>query len=153
LLSELDIFGWLRFHNSLAGALEPDRHPNAFEIHYMVRGHLHWWVGKETDHHDFNTGNVFVIHPGELHGGEEGSIQPCEHYWLRIRFPDNEPLPSLTAANTKALREAYQQINCRLARSKGISGAPAGRTPQRALRGVVADGALNVARVADHDPS
>lgn len=113
LLSELEIFGWLRFHNSLPGALEPDRHPNAFEIHYMVRGHLRWWVGKETEHHDFNTGNVFVIHPYELHGGEEGSIQPCEHYWLRIRFPDNEPLPSLTPADTQTLREAYQQITYR----------------------------------------
>lgn len=113
LLPELEIFGWLRFHNSLPGALEPDRHPGAFEIHYMVRGHLRWWVGKETDQHDFNTGKVFVIQPDELHGGEEGSIQPCEHYWLRIRFPENEPLPSLTAANTKVLREAYQQISYR----------------------------------------
>ena len=113
LLPELEIFGWLRFHNSLPGALEPDHHPEAFEIHYMVRGHLRWWVGKETDQHDFNTGNVFIIRPDEPHGGEEGSIQPCEHYWLRIWFPGNEPLPSLSAANTKALREAYRQITYR----------------------------------------
>ncbi len=113
LLSELDIFGWLRFHTTLPGALKPDRHPDAFEIHYMVRGHLRWWVGKETEQHDFSTGKVFVIQPNELHGGDEGSIQPCEHYWFRIRFPDAGSLPTLTKPETKALREAYRQLTYR----------------------------------------
>lgn len=85
LLPELAIFGWLRFHTTLPGALKPDRHRDAFEIHYMVRGHLRWCVEKEQ--HEFSTGRVFIIHPNELHGGDEGSIQPCEHYWFRIQFP------------------------------------------------------------------
>jgi AraC family transcriptional regulator, L-rhamnose operon regulatory protein RhaS len=111
LLSELEIFGWLRFHTTLPGALKPDRHAGAFEIHYMVRGHLRWWV--EQEQHEFSTGRVFVIPPGELHGGEEGSLQPCEHYWLRIGFPEKGALPSLTSADTNALREAYDHLNYR----------------------------------------
>jgi AraC-like DNA-binding protein/mannose-6-phosphate isomerase-like protein (cupin superfamily) len=111
LLSELEIFGWLRFHATLPGALTADRHPDAFEIHYMVRGHLHWWVEKEQ--HEFATGNIFVVRPNELHGGDEGSIQPCEHYWFRIQFPRKRALPLLTEVETNALRESYEQISYR----------------------------------------
>ncbi|HXI69163.1 MAG TPA: AraC family transcriptional regulator [Verrucomicrobiae bacterium] len=108
LLPELPIFGWLRFHTALPGALKPDRHPDEFEIHYMVRGHLRWRVEQEL--HEFSTGRVFIIRPNELHGGDEGSIQPCEHYWLRIQFPAKGALPSLTAAETQALRDAYEHL-------------------------------------------
>ena len=108
LLPELPIFGWLRFHKTLTGALPPDRHLGAFEIHYMVRGHLRWWAGDEQL--DFNTGHIFIIRPGELHGGDEGSLQPCEHYWLRIKFPAKGPLPALTAAETDQLRQGYERL-------------------------------------------
>ena len=111
LLSELEIFGWLRFHTTLPGALKPDRHPGAYEIHYMVRGHLSWWV--ENEPYEFSTGRVFIVRPNELHGGDNGSIQPCEHFWFRIQFPEAGTLSSLTEAETKALREAYEQLNYR----------------------------------------
>ena len=108
LLPELPIFGWLRFHSTLPGALQPDRHPDAFEIHYMVRGHLRWRV--EEEQYEFSTGRVFIIRPNELHGGDEGSIQPCEHYWFRIQFPGKGALPSLTAQETQGLRDAYEHL-------------------------------------------
>jgi AraC-like DNA-binding protein len=111
LLPELAIFGWLRFHTTLPGALKPDRHSDTFEIHYMVRGHLRWSV--EEEQHEFSTGRVFVIRPNELHGGDEGSIQPCEHYWFRIQFPAKSALPSLTTAETHALRDAYEHLTNR----------------------------------------
>lgn len=111
LLPELEIFGWLRFHATLPGALKADRHLGRFEIHYMVRGHLRWWVEKEQ--HEFGTGSVFVIRPGELHGGDEGILQPCEHYWLRIGFPEKGVLPSMTEEETTELREAYEQLSYR----------------------------------------
>ena len=111
LLPELDIFGWLRFHTALTGALRPDQHPGAFEILYMVRGHLRWWV--EQEHHQFNTGQVFIIRPGEMHGDEESAIQPCEHYWLRIKFPTKQALPSLTLRETAELREAFEHLSYR----------------------------------------
>jgi AraC family transcriptional regulator, L-rhamnose operon regulatory protein RhaS len=110
-LPELEIFGWLKFHVTLSGALEPDRHPDAFEIHYMVRGHLRWQI--EQERHDFTSGRILIIHPNELHSGDEGSIQPCEHYWLRIRFPAKGSLPALTAVETGELRKAYERLNCR----------------------------------------
>ena len=111
LLPELEIFGWLRFHTTLLGALKSDRHPGALEIHYMVRGHLRWWV--EQEQHEFSTGRVFVIRPGEKHGGNEGSLQPCEHYGLRIGFPGKGVLPSMTEEETAELRTAYEHLRYR----------------------------------------
>jgi len=108
LLPELDILGWLRFHTTLSGGLKADRHEGKYEILYMVRGHLRWWV--EQEQHEFSTGRVFIIRPGELHGGDEGSLQPCEHYWLRIKFPPRGALPALTVAETAQLRDAYERL-------------------------------------------
>lgn len=107
LLKELEIFGWLRFHETLPGALQPDRHIGEYEIHYLKRGHLNWWVEETT--YEFRPGSVFIIRPGELHGGDEESLQPCEHLWLRIRL-DSAPLPNLSAADSEALRTGLAAI-------------------------------------------
>ncbi|MEI8039397.1 MAG: AraC family transcriptional regulator [Verrucomicrobiota bacterium] len=111
LLPELAIFGWLHFHAALPGALQPDRHDGLFEIHYMRRGHVKWWV--EDEKHDFSTGNIFIVKPGELHGGEEESLQRCEHYWLRIGFPKGVTLPSLSRAETDQIRSHFEAIRFR----------------------------------------
>jgi AraC-like DNA-binding protein len=108
LLPELEIFGWLRFNQALPKALGPDRHADSFEIHYMARGHLRWWVEKE--HYEFNARQAFIIRPNELHGAEESSLQPCEEYWLRIRFPRQGNLPTLTVEETQRLRVAYERV-------------------------------------------
>ena len=113
LLPELDIFGWLRFHNTLPGALKPDCHPGMYEIHYLRRGLLHWWV--ERDNYDFQPGCVFIIRPGERHGGEGDSIQPCEHYWLRFGFPKGrKALPELTVQDTACLRTGFESLRYRM---------------------------------------
>jgi AraC-like DNA-binding protein/mannose-6-phosphate isomerase-like protein (cupin superfamily) len=111
LLPELAIFGWLHFHAALPGALQPDRHEGLYEIHYMRRGHVKWWV--EDEKHDFFTGSVFIVKPGELHGGEEESLQRCEHYWLRIGFPTGRTLPSLSRAETDRIRSHFESIRFR----------------------------------------
>lgn len=107
LLKELSIFGWLRFHETLCGALQPDRHEGEFEIHYLKRGHLNWWVEDTT--YEFRPGSVYVIRPGQLHGGDEESLQPCEHVWFRIRF-NAEPLPGLTEKESADLQKGMEAL-------------------------------------------
>jgi AraC-like DNA-binding protein/quercetin dioxygenase-like cupin family protein len=107
LLSELSIFGWLRFHSALLGVLQPDRHPGEFEFHYLKRGRLNWWV--EDSSHEFLPGSVFVIQPNQLHGADEQALQPCEHLWFRIRLPA-KPLPGLTASEFAELKRGLQEI-------------------------------------------
>ena len=112
LLTELEIFGWLKFREALVNGLQPDRHKGALEIHYMKRGHLRWWA--EADECEFSTGRVFIVRPGELHGGDGGAIQPCEHYWLRIKLPQKgKGLPQLTPNETENLLNSFQQIQIR----------------------------------------
>lgn len=109
LLKEIDIFGWLRFHETLPGALQPDRHPGVYEIHYLKRGHLNWWVEDTT--YEFRPGSVFIIRPGQIHGGDEESLQPCEHLWLRVGMDsDKTPLPALTSAETASLQKGFESI-------------------------------------------
>ena len=112
LLEEVEIFGWLRFREALVNALMPDRHPNALEIHYMRRGHLRWWA--EADECEFSTGRVFIVQPGELHGASGGSIQPCEHYWVRVRIPSaGRALPQLTPKQTAEIVKGFKNLRSR----------------------------------------
>ena len=109
LLKEAEIFGWLRFHETLPGALQADRHPGVYEIHYLKRGHLNWWV--ENDSYGFRPGSVFIVRPNELHGGDEESLQPCEHFWLRVRLDGTkDALPALTPAEMTTLRKGFEGI-------------------------------------------
>jgi len=108
LLKELPIFGWLRFHKTLLGALQPDRHLGEYEIHYLKRGRLNWWV--EATAHEFRPGSVFIIRPGELHGGDEESLQPCEHLWFRIKLGP-KTLPGLSADESAALSRGFEEIS------------------------------------------
>jgi AraC-like DNA-binding protein len=48
--------------------------------------------------------------PGQLHGADEQSLQPCEHLWFRFRLPA-QPLPGLTASEFGELKRGLQQIN------------------------------------------
>lgn len=102
LLEELSILGWLRFYKALENALEPDKHPNEIEIHYIVSGKLHWWVGDES--FTLTPGSVLIVRPNELHGSSTGVLEPCEHYWLRLKLDDGANWPGLTKAQTKSLK-------------------------------------------------
>lgn len=112
LLREVEIFGWLRFRETLINGLQADTHPDSIEIHYMKRGHLRWWV--EDEDYEFSTGCVFIVKPGELHGGDGGAIQPCEHYWVRLRLPgEGKALPLLSVAQTKEVVERFKAMRLR----------------------------------------
>lgn len=108
LLRELSIFGWLRFHKAFDQALEPARHEGEYEIHYIVNGELNWWV--EDNSYRLTPGMVLIIRPGELHGSQTGVLEPCEHYWLRIRLTDKMTLPGLTQKDSRKLVDAFEMI-------------------------------------------
>ena len=116
LLPELRIFGWLSFSKALKGALQADRHPDEIEIHYIKHGHVSWWLGTPEQQHEIHAGKTFIVLPNELHGGFEGSLQPCEHYWLRIQIPPQDvALPNLSVRETRLLTESLLGIHSRSA--------------------------------------
>ena len=111
LLPELGILGWLHFTRAFDHALEPDAHPDEYEIHYIVNGEVNWWVEDESYH--LHAGMALVIRPNERHGSSTGVLEPCEHYWLRLAFPASGCLPGLTPGDTAALRQAFEALSHR----------------------------------------
>ena len=109
LLDELEIFGWLKFRVCASGFLKPDRHADSYEVHYLKSGHVKWWVGGES--FNFEPGQVLVIPPNVLHEGDEESLQPCEHYWFRIKFPPKgKRLMGLTGEESAKLHAWFKKI-------------------------------------------
>ena len=93
LLPELQILGWLRFSRAFDQGLKPDVHEQEYEIHYIVKGKLNWWV--EDKNYSMRSGMVMIIKSNENHGSRTGVLEPCEHYWLRFSFPEKMDCPDL----------------------------------------------------------
>ena len=111
ILPELSIVGWLRFFKAFNHALEPDMHKGEYEIHYIVNGELHWIV--EDDTYDMHSGMILVVKPNEIHGSNSGALEPCEQYWLRITFPEDDALPGLTLEQTQSIIKTFAAIENR----------------------------------------
>lgn len=65
--------------------LKEHLHAGAYEICYIERGTVRWWVGQEI--HEVNGGEVFVTWPDEPHGGIDDVLHPCKSYWIELDFP------------------------------------------------------------------
>ncbi len=111
LLPELRILGWLKFSRAFGQALEADIHPQEYEIHYIVNGELNWWI--EDNYYSMRSGMVMIVKPNENHGSRDGVLEPCEHYWLRISFPEQGSLPGLDNFSSRLLREAFESFKNR----------------------------------------
>lgn len=108
LLPEIEMLGHDRFPAAKRLGLPLHRHDNAFEICYVVDGHLVWRLNQKL--YTLRRGDVFVTPPNEPHGGEDAVMQPCEIYWLQVRIPsqngaDNADgaLPGMTREQTQAI--------------------------------------------------
>ncbi len=84
-LPELPLIGWT--HPRIAGelGLGPHRHPGAWELCWLRRGEVDWWVGEEA--HTVPHGHCYLTRPDELHGGAHGMLQACDLYWLHLHVP------------------------------------------------------------------
>jgi AraC-like DNA-binding protein len=111
LIPELRLVGWTSFARAQVLGLVPHRHPDAFEICYLERGEVEWWVGDEV--HDVRRGDVFITHPDEEHGGVDTVMQPCALHWLQVSFPRRGCLPGLDVAQTRSLSQAMAGLRPR----------------------------------------
>lgn len=60
-----------------------DGHTHDFlELHYMDSGVVRWWADEGAV--DVVGGDVYIVRPGELHGGV---LSSCVHYTLHLRPP------------------------------------------------------------------
>ena len=73
--------GWTAVHSALP--LHPNHvHANAYEICYIEKGKVIWQV--ENEQYELNRGKLFITAPGEVHGGRNMLLHPCEVFWLQV---------------------------------------------------------------------
>lgn len=91
--------------------LRPHAHPGAFELCYISRGRVEWWVGAEV--YEVGPGEVYVTRPGETHGGVDAVLHPCELYWLTVRLGGRRPLPGTAREDAARVASRFHALEWR----------------------------------------
>lgn len=110
LLREMPLIGWTHYHQALPD-LHAHAHPETFEISLVVRGSVEWWAGESV--HEVRRGEVYITAPGEVHGGQNTMMQPCELYWMHVRIPGSGSLRGMSPAETRCLARDFGQMRLR----------------------------------------
>jgi AraC-like DNA-binding protein len=84
--------GWAHPRSAAESGLGPHRHDGAWELCFIQRGGVEWWVGDET--WEVPAGSCYLTRPDELHGGVHSQLEPCELFWLGLRA---DSLPEIEA--------------------------------------------------------
>jgi len=117
LLPELRHLGWDAYSKAQPEGLGEHRHVEGWEICYLVRGQVEWWVGAER--HRVSGGQCYITRPNEPHGGVDRVMHPCELYWLQVRLPPEHPLPDLAAASGEMIALAFAGMSERVFTASG----------------------------------
>lgn len=111
LLPEVPSVGFGVYHQAALGGPRPHASGIVFEICYINRGSVEWWIDNQL--YEVGPGNVFINKPGEWYGGSNAMFHPSEVYWVQIEFQENGALPSLTLSATKRLRNEMAGMQSR----------------------------------------
>lgn len=76
--------GWARPRSASESGLGAHQHLDAWEVCWLRRGRVEWWVGDEA--FTVPTGSCYLTRPNEWHGAVHSVLEPCELYWLGLRF-------------------------------------------------------------------
>jgi AraC family transcriptional regulator, L-rhamnose operon regulatory protein RhaS len=109
---ELPNVGWDTWKRARPGGLTAHAHPGRWEITYVAWGNIEWWVGSAV--HRARQGECLVTHPGELHGGVDDVMHPCQLYWIKVVLPPEGPLPGMDPAHAAELADGFRCMRCRV---------------------------------------
>ena len=84
LLPEIPHIGWCLARQARPNLLPPHTHPLGWELCWIRRGTVDWWAGKET--WEVPQGSVYITRPREMHGATHTVHEPCELFWIQVRF-------------------------------------------------------------------
>jgi len=112
LLPEVVHVGWTDLTHARPAPLGRHRHESAFEICYVLRGHVDWWAGNRV--YEVPHRHLYVTQPGEWHGGVDSMLHPCELFWIALKFPERGAWPGLSTTESHDLRERLGGIRDRV---------------------------------------
>jgi AraC-like DNA-binding protein len=109
LLEELPLIGRMHLLDALPNALIPHSHVGIYEAHFVVDG----CMGFNARGQDFDVpgGMIFLTKPGEVHSGIDTTLQPAEWCWVHLHFPVGQPLPGLSAEETRELSDSFARTS------------------------------------------
>ena len=61
---------------------EAHYHPDTYEVCFILKGRLDWWVGDQI--YEVRSGDVLAIAAGVPHGSVDSTLQPCEYYAVHL---------------------------------------------------------------------
>lgn len=110
----LNQLGWAIFSEPVHDAenLPGHTHRGSFEICYLDRGTVDWWVEDKQYH--IKPGHVFVTFPGEKHGGLYDIMNPCQLYWAQIAMPKGKAIGGLTVSETRLIAKELASLEERM---------------------------------------
>ena len=155
-LPELELFGWMNTSSASYSKLRTHVHENAFEVSFIARGSVRWWVGDKV--YQLKRGSVYITRPDEPHGGIDGVMHPCELYWLILPVPRSGSLPGLCERNCTTdeqhVIDGVENVSFIARTEKLFKATSLGITSARSMSVTVTRGVLHqilVQLVRDHD--
>ncbi|MEM7624938.1 MAG: AraC family transcriptional regulator [Planctomycetota bacterium] len=104
--------GWCRVADATTSPLGAHRHTRAYEVCLIAAGEVEWWAGDEID--VVGPGQVYLVRPGEIHGGVGEVIQPAELYWCQLALPGPRGALGLSAAEAQDLTRRFDELTRRV---------------------------------------
>lgn len=98
----------------MSHGLDSHRHSGAFEICFIARGEVSWWV--DDDYFELRAGDLFMTWPDEVHGGVDGVLHSAELYWLVFALPESGSWLGFKPKETKELYRRFHNIEHRVCR-------------------------------------
>ena len=108
----LQHIGYDVFADAKPKGLEGHRHPGAFEVCWIRRGSLQWWVGGRT--WEVGPGDIFFTLPDEEHGGVNGVMDRCELFWTSFILDVRRGSTWLSAAESALLGRRLRSSQTRV---------------------------------------
>jgi AraC-like DNA-binding protein len=91
----LRALGHHRAARAMPAGLQAHVHRGAWELCWLQRGRLDWWMAGEDC--PVRPGEVVVTRPGEDHGARHAVLEPCDLWWIQFEDPHPDQPDALRA--------------------------------------------------------
>lgn len=105
LLPEIAWCGFCAWTRERPQALGRHAHTDHFEIHYLLRGKLDWWVAGRPC--TVSAGQLFITRPGDDHDGMDRVLHRCDVAWIALK----PPFPHLDPQSARAVEETLATLD------------------------------------------
>lgn len=108
LVRGLTHIGWTRFVDAKRDGLGAHHHPGAYELCFVKAGTLHWCIGDRA--FTVAPGHLYLTLPDEVHGGQDGVMDPCDLYWVSFVLDRRRGSLGLSPAEARLIDDRLRAV-------------------------------------------